>query len=64
MNGIKPLRSSELPARASTRRAIELAGDELAGDELAILTKDRVRPGGGGNVGQNLAAQAMTDHAQ
>ncbi len=37
---------------------------EFAGDELAIPAKDRVRPSDGGDVGQNLAAQAMTDLAQ
>ncbi len=45
------------PARSSTRlRAIELAGDKLA-----IPAEDSVRPGYGGDVGENLAAQAMTD---
>ena len=47
------------PAWASTRRAIELAGDMLA-----LPAKDRVRPGDGGNVRQNLATQAMTDLAE
>ena len=47
------------PAWASTCRAIELVGDELA-----IPTKDRVRPSDRGDVGQNLAAQAMTDLAE
>ena len=31
---------------------------------FAIPTKDGVRPGYGGDVGQNRAAQAMTDLAQ
>jgi hypothetical protein len=47
------------PARASTRRTIELVGDELA-----IPAEDGVRSGYGGDVGQNLAAQTMTDLAQ
>jgi len=47
------------PARTPTRQAIELAGDKLA-----IPAKDGVRPGDGGDVGQNLAAQAMTDLAE
>jgi hypothetical protein len=34
---------------------------EFASDELAIPTKDGVRSSYGGDVGQNLAAQAMTD---
>jgi hypothetical protein len=47
-------------ARASTRpRAIELAGNKLA-----IPAQDGVRPGYGGDVGENLAAQAMTDLAE
>ena len=46
-------------ARGSTRlRAIELAGDKLA-----IPTENGIRPGGGRDVGKNLAAQAMTDLA-
>lgn len=41
------------------RRAIEFARDELA-----IPAEDGVRLGYGGDVGQNLATQAMTDLAQ
>jgi hypothetical protein len=37
---------------------------EFAGHKLAIPAKDGVRPSDGGDVGQNLAAQAMTDLAQ
>src|SRR5882757_1499060 len=48
------------PARASTRlRAIELASDKLA-----IPSQDGVGPGYGRDVGENLAAQAMTDLAE
>jgi hypothetical protein len=47
------------PARASTRGAIELAGDELA-----IPAQDGVGSGHGRDIGKNLAAQAMTDLAQ
>jgi hypothetical protein len=47
-------------ARASTRlRAIEFAGDKLA-----IPAQDGVRPGYGGDAGENFAAQAMTDLAE
>ena len=37
---------------------------EFAGYMLAIPAQDRVRPGYGGNVGKDLAAQAMTDPAE
>jgi hypothetical protein len=47
------------PARASTRRTIELVGDELT-----IPAKDGVRSGYGSDVGENLATQAMTDLAE
>jgi hypothetical protein len=48
------------PARASTRlRAIKLAGDKLT-----IPAQDSIWPGYGGDVGESLAAQAMTDLAQ
>ena len=48
------------PARASTGlRAIEFAGDQLA-----IPAQDGVRPGHVGDVGENLAAQSMTDLAE
>jgi len=47
-------------ARASTRlRAIELAGNKHA-----IPSQDGVRPGYGRDVGENLAAQPMTDLAE
>lgn len=46
-------------ARPSMRRAIELAGHELA-----IPAQDGVRLSYGGDVGQNLATQAMTDLAE
>src|SRR5260370_22013274 len=46
-------------AWASTRRAIELAGDKLP-----IPSQDGVGPGYGRDVGKKLAAQAMTDLAE
>ena len=48
------------PARASTR----LRSIELAGDKLAIPTQDGVRSGYGGDVGESLAAQPVTDLAE
>jgi hypothetical protein len=47
------------PARTSTRRAIELAGDKLA-----IPAQDGIRSGYGRDVGENLATQTMTDLAE
>jgi hypothetical protein len=47
-------------ARASTR----LRTIELAGDKLAVPAQDGVRPGYGRDVGENLAAQPMTDLAE
>ena len=47
------------PAWASTRRAIELAGDQLA-----IPAHHGIRSGYGGDVGEGLADQPMTDLAE
>jgi hypothetical protein len=48
------------PARASTR----LRTIEFSGDKLAIPAENGLRPGYGGDVGKNLAAQPMTDLAE
>src|SRR5216683_4961607 len=48
----------------SARASTGLRAIEFAGDELAIPAQDSVRSGYGGDVGENLAAQAMTGLAK
>src|SRR5262245_45739232 len=43
---------------------MRLRAVEFAGDKPAIPAQDSVRPGYAGDVGENLAAQAMTDLAE
>jgi hypothetical protein len=48
----------------SARASTGLRSIEFAGDKLAIPAQDGVRSGYSGDVGENLAAQAMTDLAE
>src|SRR5713101_1698639 len=50
--------------RGSARASTGLRAIEFAGDKLAIPTQDGVRPSNGRDIGENLAAQAVTDLAK
>ena len=52
------------PDPRSARASTGLRAIELAGDKLAIPAQDSVRSGYGRDVGENLAAQPMTDLAE
>ena len=48
----------------STRAMTNLRAIEFAGDQLAVPGQDSVRPGNGCDLGENLAAHAMTNFAE
>src|SRR6202158_57611 len=48
----------------SARASTPLRAIEFAGDKLAVPGQDSVRPGHSCDLGENLAAQAMTDLAE
>jgi hypothetical protein len=48
----------------SARTLTSLRAREFTGDQLAVQGHDRVRPGDGCDLGENLATQAMTNLAE